>query len=89
MIRSYHTNASQYVHWCREHGKVDKYLDRLGLKSQGISCHSLRHSAATWARVEGDPFESFQQRPRSSLPQIQNAPKVCERITLWIEKPGK
>jgi site-specific recombinase XerC len=30
--------------------RVDSYLDRLGLKAAGISCHSLRHSAATWAR---------------------------------------
>jgi site-specific recombinase XerD len=26
---------------------VDNYLEQLGLKAVGISCHSLRHSAAT------------------------------------------
>ena len=35
------TRAIRYV--------VDGYLDHLGLKAEGISCHSLRHSAATWA----------------------------------------
>jgi hypothetical protein len=32
---------------------VDKYLDELGLKAEGISCHALRHSAATWSRAGG------------------------------------
>jgi site-specific recombinase XerD len=29
---------------------VEGYLDGLGLKAEGISCHCLRHSAATWTR---------------------------------------
>ena len=29
---------------------VDGYLEELGLKGKGVSCHALRHSAATWAR---------------------------------------
>lgn len=32
---------------------VDGYLDRAGLKSAGVSCHSLRHSFATWSYAEG------------------------------------
>lgn len=28
---------------------VDKYLAKCGLKAEGISCHSLRHSFGTWA----------------------------------------
>jgi len=32
---------------------VDKYLDQAGLKAEGISCHSLRHSFATYARFGG------------------------------------
>lgn len=36
---------------------VNKHLEELGLKAQGVSCHSLRHSAATWARVNGADLE--------------------------------
>ncbi|MBE7551593.1 MAG: tyrosine-type recombinase/integrase [Anaerolineales bacterium] len=32
---------------------VDGYLDRAGLKADGISCHSLRHSFATWSLAGG------------------------------------
>ena len=39
--------------------KVDKYLTRLGLKADGISCHSLRHSAATWARAGGAKIDAL------------------------------
>ena len=38
---------------------VDKCLDRLGLKAEGISCHSLRHSAATWARAGGAKIDAI------------------------------
>ena len=38
---------------------TDKYLDRLGLKADGISCHSLRHSAATWARTGGAKIDAL------------------------------
>jgi integrase len=29
------------------------------VKSQGISCHSLRHSAATWARAGGAKIDAL------------------------------
>ena len=38
---------------------VDGYLERLGLKAQGMSCHSLRHSAATWARAGGAKLDAI------------------------------
>jgi site-specific recombinase XerD len=38
---------------------VDGYLERLGLKAKGISCHSLRHSAATWARTGGAKLDAL------------------------------
>jgi integrase/recombinase XerC len=38
---------------------VDSYLERLGLKAKGISCHSLRHSAATWARAGGAKLDAL------------------------------
>lgn len=38
---------------------VDDYLSDLGLKGQGVSCHSLRHSAATWARAGGAKLDAI------------------------------
>ena len=38
---------------------VDGYLERLGLKAKGISYHSLRHSAATWARAGGAKLDAI------------------------------
>lgn len=38
---------------------VDKYLSSCGLKREGVSCHSLRHSAATWARAGGAKLDSI------------------------------
>ena len=38
---------------------VDRYLDSLGLKAEGISCHALRHSAATWARAGGAKLDAI------------------------------
>ena len=38
---------------------VNGYLAKLGLKENGISCHSLRHSAATWARFAGAKIDAL------------------------------
>jgi site-specific recombinase XerD len=38
---------------------VDGYLDGLGLKAAGVSCHALRHSAATWARAGGAKLDAI------------------------------
>lgn len=38
---------------------VDKYLVTLNLKATGISCHALRHSAATWARAGGARLDAI------------------------------
>jgi len=38
---------------------VDNHLEALGLKAAGISCHSLRYSAATWE--SGDDVEASYQ----------------------------
>jgi integrase len=38
---------------------TDHYLERLGLKRSGISCHSLRHSAAVWARAFGATVDAL------------------------------
>jgi site-specific recombinase XerD len=45
------TRAIRYV--------VDNYLADLELKAEGISCHSLRHSAATWARAGGAKLDAI------------------------------
>jgi site-specific recombinase XerD len=38
---------------------VYDYLQKLGLKAEGISCHALRHSAATWARAGGARLDAI------------------------------
>jgi len=38
---------------------TDRYLDAEGLKREGISCHSLRHSAAVWARAFGATIDGL------------------------------
>jgi len=38
---------------------TDRYLERLGLKRDGLSCHSLRHSAAVWARAFGAAVDAL------------------------------
>jgi site-specific recombinase XerD len=38
---------------------VDKSLSDLGLKAEGISCHALRHSSATWARAGGARLDAI------------------------------
>ncbi len=38
---------------------VDGYLEALDLKAASISCHSLRHSAATWARAGGAKLDAL------------------------------
>jgi len=38
---------------------VDKHLVDLGLKAEGISCHALRHSSATWARAGGARLDAI------------------------------
>ncbi len=38
---------------------TNRYLEREGLKRPGISCHSLRHSAAVWARASGASIDGL------------------------------
>ncbi|MGD8820245.1 MAG: tyrosine-type recombinase/integrase [Anaerolineae bacterium] len=38
---------------------VDRHLTELGLKAEGISCHALRHSSATWARAGGARLDAI------------------------------
>lgn len=41
--------------------RVDYYLQDLGLKREGISCHALRHSFATLARAAGAELDAISQ----------------------------
>ena len=66
---------------------ADGYLDDLGLKAAGISCHSLRHSAATWARAAGAKLDAIAgQLGHASVTTTQVYAKVVDRIT---ENPAK
>ena len=66
---------------------VDKYLVRLGLKAAGISCHSLRHSAATWARAGGAPLDAISgMLGHSSVAITQVYAKIVDKMT---ENPAK
>jgi site-specific recombinase XerD len=39
--------------------RVDEYLERAGLKRSRVSCHSLRHSAATWSLHAGASLQAI------------------------------
>ena len=62
---------------------VDRYLDMVGLKAEGVSCHSLRHSAATWARFAGAKLDAIgAMLGHSKLETTQ----VCARIVDKIQE---
>jgi site-specific recombinase XerD len=66
---------------------VDSYLEETGLKEAGISCHSLRHSFATWSLAGGAKLLSISQAlGHSSVETTQVYAKVVDRIR---ENPTK
>jgi len=70
---------------------VDGYLETSGLKEEGISCHSLRHSFATWSLAGGAKLESIQDAlGHASVETTQVYAKIVDRIrenpTLYLEK---
>jgi integrase/recombinase XerD len=70
---------------------VDTYLESLGLKEEAISCHSMRHSFATWSLAGGAKLESIQDAlGHSSVETTQVYAKVVDRMrenpTLYLEK---
>ena len=67
------TRAIRYV--------VDEYLADVGLKAAGISCHSLRHSAATWARAGGAKLDAIaDQLGHSSTDTTRVYSKIVNRM---------
>jgi site-specific recombinase XerD len=74
--------SSRAIRWT-----VDKYLTDLGLKAEGISCHSLRHSAATWARAGGAKLDAIGgMLGHASVTTTQVYAKIVDRMT---ENPAK
>jgi integrase/recombinase XerD len=60
---------------------IDGYLVLCGLKADGISCHSLRHSFATWARYFGASARSLQYNLGHAKPdQTNNYIGAVDRI---------
>jgi integrase/recombinase XerC len=61
---------------------VDKYLRQLDLKADGISCHGLRHSAATWTRAGGAKLDAIGgMLGHASVTTTQVYAKIVDRMT--------
>lgn len=66
---------------------VDAYLDQAGLKAVGISCHSLRHSFATWSLAGGAKLSAISgAMGHSSIETTQVYAKIVDRIN---ENPAR
>lgn len=70
---------------------VDGYLTGLGLKAQGLSCHSLRHSFATWSLHGGAKLLSISQAMgHSSVETTQVYAKIVDKVrenpSFYLEK---
>jgi site-specific recombinase XerD len=60
---------------------VDGYLSLAGLKAQGLSCHSLRHSFATWSLAGGAKLQAISgAMGHSSIETTQVYAKIVDRI---------
>lgn len=60
---------------------VDGYLEAVGAKKEGISCHSLRHSFATWAAYFGADLRSIQRElGHSDINTTMKYAKVVDAI---------
>lgn len=66
---------------------VDGYLAQAGLKQAGISCHSLRHSFATWSLAGGAKLQAISgAMGHSSIETTQVYAKLVDRIN---ENPAR
>ena len=67
------TNGARHI--------VDGWLEELGLKGRGISCHALRHSAATWARAGGAKVDAIADMlGHSSVDTTRIYSKIVDRL---------
>ena len=66
---------------------VDGYSDSVGLKAEGVSCHSLRHSTATWARFGGASIDAIcQMLGHSSTDTTRIYAQIVDKVK---ENPAK
>lgn len=66
---------------------VDGYLSQAGLKAEGVSCHSLRHSFATWSLAGGAKLTAISgAMGHSSIETTQVYAKIVDRIN---ENPAR
>lgn len=66
---------------------VNGYLEALGLKAKGISCHALRHSAATWARAAGARLDAISAMlGHASITTTQIYAQIVDRMS---ENPAR
>ena len=60
---------------------VGGYIEAAGLKSEGVSCHSLRHSCATWAYAQtGDLLAVSQLLGHASVTTTQIYAQVADAV---------
>ena len=66
---------------------VDGYLENLDLKADGVSCHALRHSAATWSRAGGAKIDAIaDQLGHASTDTTRIYARIVNRIS---ENPAR
>jgi site-specific recombinase XerD len=65
---------------------VNSYLTKLGLKADGISCHSPRHSEATWARFGGARLDAISHMLGHS--SIETTRILVTIVNLMSENPA-
>ncbi len=59
----------------------------LGLKEAGVSCHALRHSAATWSRVGGAKIDAIaDQLGHASTDTTRIYARIVDRMS---ENPAR
>ena len=66
---------------------VDGYLEDLDLKEAGVSCHALRHSAATWSRAGGAKIDAIaDQLGHASTDTTRIYARIVDRMS---ENPAR
>lgn len=66
---------------------INQYLENCNLKREGISCHSLRHSAATWARAGGATLDALAgMLGHANVATTQVYAKIVDQMT---ENPAR